>query len=100
MKAMKSINLFDIENHISSILGGKRTMLRKAILKPLLLGMESRLERKSLLPLLCPNSSSFDSHIVGTMSTLCPGVHMLSEKTAYTITTGWVLYFNSGSYSY
>ena len=72
-----------MEYRISSVLGGKLTMLRKAILKPILLGIESRLERKSLLTLLQSNSSSIDSHTVDTLSTLCPGVHELGEKTAY-----------------
>ena len=45
--------------------------------------MESRLERKSLLPLLYSNSLSFDSPTVGTLPTLCSGVHKFGEKTAY-----------------
>ena len=37
-------------------------MLRKVILKPLSLGIESRLLRKLLLTLLHSNSLSFDPH--------------------------------------
>jgi hypothetical protein len=62
-------------------------MLRKAILKPLSLGMELRLVKKSLLTLFTEiglsNSSLFDSHISSTLSILCSDVHELGEKTAY-----------------
>ena len=57
-------------------------MLRKAILKPLSLGMELRLVKKSLLTLL-HSTSLFDSHAVNTFSILCPDVHGLGEKTDY-----------------
>ena len=80
---MRSINLFDYL--ISSILAGKLTKLRKAILKPLSLGMELRLVRKSLLTLLHFTSSLFDSHVVNTFSIPCPDVHRLDEKTDYSI---------------
>ena len=78
------MNLFDIEKLLSSILLGKLTIFRKAILKPLSFGIELRVFIKSLLTLLPKKSSvasvsTFLSHDSDRLSSLS-GDHKLVEK--------------------
>ena len=101
LKAIRSINLFDIEYLISSIFLGRLTMLRKAILKPLSLGMELRLVKNRYSNCLQNYDYLIVHYLIHILQVYCPfSVPMsMSLVKKLPVITCWFLYITSSSYS-